>query len=240
MKSAIIFGYNEFALEIAHSLKTKYNDLSLFVLEDKDFKFLQENNFKVSKFSIDDDWSDLENEYDIDELIVFCALEDTAENIFLTISLRAVYENLIIIALSSDQESGRKLKMAGANKIIPITQTTVNIITEMLERPFVTEILNNILYSDDELQIAQVTIEQDSEVIGQNIESIDWKNRYGLLVLAIIRENLDTSFIYTKKANKEPLKEDDVLVIVGYENDIKEFEKTIGRRYNANWRNWSW
>ncbi|WP_345980774.1 NAD-binding protein [Sulfurimonas sp. HSL3-2] len=240
MRSAVIFGYNEFALEIANSLKTKYSDIALFVLEDKELRLLQDNNFKVSKFSIEDDWLNLQGEYDIDELIVFCALEDTAENIFLTISLRAVYENLIIIALSSDQESGRKLKMAGANKIIPITQTTVNIITEMIERPFVTEILNNILYSDDELKIAQVTIEKDSEVIGKSVESIDWKNRYGLLVVAIIRENLDTSFIYTKKANREAMKEDDVLVIVGYENDITEFEKTIGRRNNVNWRDWSW
>ncbi len=240
MKSAVIFGYNEFALEIANSLQTKYGDIALFVLEDKELKLLGDKSFKVSKFSIDDDWTNLQGEYDMDELIVFCALEDTAENIFLTISLRAAYENLIIIALSSDQESGRKLKMAGANKIIPITQTTVNIITEMIERPFVTEILNNILYSDDELKIAQVTIEEDSEVIGQTVESVDWKNRYGLLIVAVIRDNLDTSFIYTKKANKEPLKADDILVIVGFEGDIAEFEKTIGRRYDVSWRDWSW
>lgn len=240
MKSAIIFGYNEFALEIANSLNTRYSDIALLVLEDKELKLLQGNNFKISKFSIDDDWFKLQEQYDIDDLVVFCALEDTAENIFLTISLRAAYENIIIIALSSDQESGRKLKMAGANKIIPITQTTVNIITEMIERPFVTEILNNILYSDDELKIAQVAINKNSEVIGQTVESIDWKNRYGLLVIAIIRENLDTSFIYTKRANREPLTEDDVLVIVGYEHDILAFEKIIGRRHDANRRDWSW
>ncbi|MBU0632276.1 NAD-binding protein [bacterium] len=240
MKSAIIFGYNEFAVEIANSLKTRYSDITLLVLEDRELKLLQDNQFKVMKFSIDDDWFKLQEQYDIDDLIVFCALEDTAENIFLTISLRAAYENIVIIALSSDQESGRKLKMAGANKIIPITQTTVNIITEMIERPFVTEILNNILYSDDELKIAQVAINKDSEVLGKTVESIDWKNRYGLLVIAIIRENLDTSFIYTKRANREPLTEDDVLVIVGYERDILEFEKIIGRRHNANWRDWSW
>ena len=240
MKSAVIFGYNEFALEIANSLKTRYNDITLFFLEDKEVKMFQESQFKVSKFSIDDDWLDLQEQYDINELIVFCALEDTAENIFLTISLRAAYENLIIIALSSDQESGRKLKMAGANKIIPITQTTVNIITEMIERPFVTEILNNILYSEAELKIAQVIVEAGAGVIGEKIENVDWKHKYGLLVMAIIRENLDTSFIYTKKANREPLKEGDILVIVGFEADIVEFENKIGRRHNVNWRDWSW
>ena len=224
MKSAVIFGYNEFALEIAQSLKTKYSDITLFVLQDEDKKLLQDRGFKVAKFDLLDEWSTFETEYDLDKLIVFCALEESSQNIFLTISLRATFEKLLIIALSTDQESGRKLKMAGANKIIPITQTTVNIITEILERPLVTEILNTILFAENELKIAQWSIPKNAEFIGENIEDVDWKYKYGLVILAVIRANLDTSFIYTKKANHEPLKEGDILVIVGFKYDIEFFE----------------
>jgi Trk K+ transport system NAD-binding subunit len=130
--------------------------------------------------------------------------------------------------------------MAGANKIIPITQTTVNMITEMIERPFVTKILNDILYSDKQLKIVQVAIKEDANIIGHLVEDVDWKYHYGLLVIAVIRDNLDTSFIFTKKANKEPLKEDDILVIIGYERDIEEFEKIMGRRHYGNRSDWSW
>ncbi len=224
MKSAVIFGYNEFALEIAQSLKTKYSDITLFVLQDEDKKLLQDRGFKVAKFDLLDEWSTFETEYDLDKLIVFCALEESSQNIFLTISLRATFEKLLIIALSTDQESGRKLKMAGANKIIPITQTTVNIITEILERPLVTEILNTILFAENELKIAQWSIPKNAEFIGENIEDVDWKYKYGLIILAVIRANLDTSFIYTKKANHEPLKEGDILVIVGFKYDIEVFK----------------
>jgi Trk K+ transport system NAD-binding subunit len=224
MKSAIIFGYNEFALEIAESLKTKYSDITLLVLQDEDGNFLQDKGFKVAKFDLLDDWSSLEKEYDLENLIIFCALEETSENIFLTISLRATFEKLLIIALSNDHESGRKLKMAGANKIIPIAQTTVNIITELLERPFVTEILNNILFAENNLKIAQWSIPKNAELIGRYIEDVDWKYKYGLIILAVIRENLDTSFIYTKKANHEPLKEGNILVLVGFKNDIESLE----------------
>lgn len=240
MKSAIIFGYNEYSLEIAESLKSKYYDISLFVLEDKEIKSLALKGFSATKFDLDDEFATLHSRQDIDDVIVFCALEDTAQNIFLTISLRANFEDLIIIALSSDHESGRKLKMAGANKIIPITQTTVNIITEMIERPFVTKILNDILYSNKQLKIAQVAIKENTQIIGHYVENIDWKSRFGLLVIAVIRENLETSFIYTKKANKEPLKEDDILVVIGFEKDIEEFEKSIGRRHYGNRSDWSW
>ena len=224
MKSAVIFGYNEFALEIAQSLKKKYSDITLFVLDDGDRNLLRDKGFKVSKFDLSDDWSMFETEYILEQLIVFCALDETSENIFLTISLRAAFENLLIIALATDKESGRKLKMAGANKIIPITQTSVNIITEMLERPFVTEILNTILYADKELTIEQWIIPEGAKFIGSNIEDVDWKYKYGLVVLAVIRENLDVSFIYTKKANREPLREGDVLVIIGFKYDIAKFE----------------
>ncbi len=224
MKSAVIFGYNEFALEIAQSLKTKYSDITLFVLQDEDKKLLQDRGFKVAKFDLLDEWSTFETEYDLDKLIVFCALEESSQNIFLTISLRATFEKLLIIALSTDQESGRKLKMAGANKIIPITQTTVNIITEILERPLVTEILNTILFAENELKIAQWSIPKNAEFIGENIEDVDWKYKYGLIILAVIRANLDTSFIYTKKANHETLKEGDILVIVGFKYDKEVFK----------------
>ena len=224
MKSAVIFGYNEFALEIAQSLKKKYTDITLFVLDESDKHMLRDKGFKVSKFDLSDDWSMFEKDYVLEQMIVFCALEETSENIFLTISLRAVFEDLLIIALSTDQESGRKLKMAGANKIIPITQTSVNIITEMLERPFVTEILNTILYADKDLKIEQWIIPEGAKFIGSNIEDVDWKYKYGLVVLAVIRENLDVSFIYTKKANSQPLREGDVLVIIGFKYDIDKFE----------------
>lgn len=224
MQAAVLFGYNEFALEIAQSLKTKYSDITLLVLQDEDKKALQDKGFKVAKFDLLDEWSSLENAYDIENLIVFCALEESSQNIFLTISLRATFEKLLIIALSTDQENGRKLKMAGANKIIPITQTTVNIITEMLVRPFVTEILNTILYAENELKIAQWLIPQHATFIGHNIENVDWKYKYGLIVLAVIRENLETAFIYTKRANHEPLKAGDILIFVGFKNDIENFE----------------
>jgi Trk K+ transport system NAD-binding subunit len=240
MRSALIFGYNEYSLEIATSLKSAFYDVSMFVFDDKEYKTLTLKGFRVAKFNLDDDFSDLSHRQDLEDVIVFCALEDTAQNIFLTISLRANFEDLIIIALSSDHESGRKLKMAGANKIIPITQTTVNMITEMIERPFVTKILNDILYSDKQLKIVQVAIKEDANIIGHLVEDVDWKYHYGLLVIAVIRDNLDTSFIFTKKANKEPLKEDDILVIIGYERDIEEFEKIMGRRHYGNRSDWSW
>lgn len=240
MKSAIIFGYNEYSLEIAESLKSKYYDVSLFVLEDKEYKSLTTKGYNTLKFNLDDDFLYLSHRQDLEDIVVFCALEDTAQNIFLTISLRANFDDLIIIALSLDHESGRKLKMAGANKIIPITQTTVSMITEMIERPFVTKILNDILYSDKQLKIVQIAIKADAVIIGHIVEEVDWKCNYGLLVIAVIRDNLDTSFIFTKKANKEPLKEDDILVIIGYERDIEDFEKLMGRRHYGNRSDWGW
>lgn len=224
MRSAVIFGYNEFALETANSLQTRYSDIAVFVLEDEEKKLLQDKGFKVEKFDLSDEWLNLETKYDMKNLVVFCALEEPSENIFLTISLRAAFEKLLIIALSTDQESGRKLKMAGANKIIPITQTTVNIITEILERPMINEILNTILYSASELGISQWSVPKNATFIGQNMEHVDWKDKYGILALAIIRGKTETAFVYTKRANHEPIKEGDVLVLVGYEYDIEQFK----------------
>jgi voltage-gated potassium channel len=238
MKSAIIFGYNEYTLQIAHALQDTHRDVALYVMEDE-LQAARQSGLSVYEFDLTDDWSQLEEKYDIGELTIFCVLQDSAQNIFLTISLRSIFEDVLIIALSQNQESERKLKSAGANKTISITQTTANIITEMIERPFVTKILNDILYGGNTLKIAEIEITNQSPIIGIKIADIEWKKEYGVIVLAVVKRDFTTSFIYTKTANQEPLAAEETLIVIGSDDDISAFETKIGRRKNVDWHHWS-
>jgi voltage-gated potassium channel len=240
MKSAAIFGYNEYTLEIANALKSSYSDITIYVF-DKELEVAKQSGFNVRTFDLSDDWSELEERYDLSTLIIFCVLQESAENIFLTISLRSVLSSVLIIALSQNQESDRKLRDAGANKTISITQTTASIISEMIERPFVARVLNDILYGKDALKIVQIEItDENSSVIGRKPAQIPWKREFGIIVLAVMKQDLKTSFLYTKSANQEALCLGDLLTVVGMEEDIVLFENKVGRRSNADWRDWSW
>lgn len=224
-RSVLVFGNNEYGIEIAKNVRYKYSNITIFGLD------LYENStseFQVEKFDLSDHWDELRAEYDIDNSIIFCALKDEAQNIFLTISLRSVFKDVTIIALAKNNEDSNKLHMAGATKVIPIVETTANIITDMLKKPIVTGVLHDILYEDSKLRIIQVEV-HNADCFGNSYPAdINWSRDHGVLVLSIIRQDGTQDFIYSSKAKHNEINNGDTFIVVGYEHDLKEFQKFIG------------
>ncbi len=235
--TALIFGHNKYAHEIISNIKGNYKTLKVYTLGDEK---IEKNGYELEHFDLSDEWESLNQDIAIENSIAFCVLQNGAENIFLTISLRASFKNLTIIALASDKENARKLKLAGANKVIPLIETTSDIITNMLEKPISNKILHSILYEESALKIAQIQIGKESSFKDEELKNIDWTRYNGIVVLSVMHENRKTEFIYSSKATKHILKEGDVLVVVGFESDIQEFEKRIRSKRYVNWSHWSW
>jgi len=236
--SALIFGYNKFGQEIANSVNKSYENVIYFtkVIDDK---IDVEDDINIQIFDLTDDWSDLEKSIDIKSSIAFCVMSDEAENIFLTISLRAHFKDLIIVAIATNKESVHKLKMAGATKVIPIIETTADIITNILKKPISNKVLHDILYADSSLKIAQIEVKNAEIFNGEFPADIDWSRYRGIIVLSIMHKDLSSEFIYSSKARKRPLSNGDILIVVGYEADLLEFEKKIGSRKYVSWSDWS-
>lgn len=238
-KAALIFGYNDYALEIAKNIQAEYNNIYIFSLHSEQDILKNKSDFEIKSFDLSDKWDYINENIDLKNSIAFSVLEDNAENIFLTISLRSSFEELNIIALSNNKETANKLQMAGANKVIPLVQTTAEMISEMMEKPIVKEVFHKILFESGELKIAQIKIKDSSTYIGKSILDIDWSTKYGVVVLSIVLEDMSSEFIYSSKIKHHIISEDDMFIIVGYEADIQEFEKLIGSRCDVNWCNWS-
>ncbi|MEA3370516.1 MAG: NAD-binding protein [Campylobacterota bacterium] len=226
-KSALIFGYNDYSAQIAKNISYKYEEISVFKL-DSDEPRSDLDEFSVEMFDFSDEWTDLAETHDIENSVAFCVLEDDAENIFLTISLRAAFEDLTIIALSKNKESANKLSMAGANKVIPLVQTTATMISDILEKPVVTEVLHSILYEQSDLKVSQIEIKNSSCFKNKFPYEIEWSREHGIIVLSVLHVDGSSEFIFSSKAKHHEIKEGDVFVVVGYETDIEAFEKLIG------------
>ena len=218
--NALIFGYNDYTLEIEKNISSHYKNVQIFKLG-KD----SENCFDLSE-----NWEELSSRFDMSDCVVFCVLEDMAENIFLTISLRDSFKDLTIVALARDKESTDKLRLAGATRVLPTTQTTANVIVEMLEKPIVTEVLHSILYEKSSLQIAQIKIEDHTVFAGQYPSDIEWNTNHGIIVISVVHEDMSREFIYSSKAKHHAIKSGDTFVVVGYEQDINEFKKLVRKK----------
>ncbi len=223
----LIFGYNNYAIQIAKNIQSKYDNLLIFKFESDEVRTELEE-FDIEIFDLSDEWNELKEIYNMQKSIAFCVLEDDAQNIFLTISLRAEFPDLTIIALSRNKESANKISMAGANKVIPLIQTTASIIVDMLDKPIVTDALHSILYEENDLKVAEIEIQQHSYFEGKYPSDVEWSNEHGIIVLSVIDKEGHSEFIYSSKAKHHTIQNGDVFVVIGYEKDIEKFEKLIG------------
>ncbi|WP_324170757.1 TrkA C-terminal domain-containing protein [Sulfurimonas sp.] len=218
--NALLFGDNEFTIEIQNNISQHYKNVQVFKLNTDD----------EYSFDLSDDWDELSKKYDMTDCIVFCNLENMAENIFLTISLRDSFKHLNIIALSQDKESSDKLLLAGATRILPTTQTMANTIVEILEKPIVTKVFHDILYKNSALKIAEIKLKEETILDGKYPSDIEWSREHGIIVISIVHEDMKREFIYSSKEKHHMIKSGDTFVVVGYEQDIKDFKKFIGNK----------
>lgn len=225
-RGAIVFGYNEYAKQIALQIVDDYEQFAVFVKNESEYSAAKEAGFAVERFDLSENWESIKR-FDVYSLIVFCALEDDAENVFLTISLRSIFWDIPIIALAGDYESSAKLKSAGANKVMPKLQITANVITEMFEKPTVTEVLHDILYEESSLKIAQITVPINSHFVGKHLHDIDFSKEYDVLVLAIVDHAFSATFSFTSKGHNHHIDPEDVLVVVGYDEKIEALKSAI-------------
>ena len=202
---AIIFGYNKYAFEIAKNISSKYQEIHIYKLNENTEIIEDEKNYNISTFDLSDEWDTLSHEVNMHKSMAIVTLQDMAENIFLTISLRDSFIYLPIIAISDDKESADKLKLAGASRVIPITQTTANIIVERVEKPIITEVLHSILYEKNDLEIAQVQVENAKLFNGAYPADINWREHHNLEVLSVVHENMSREFIHSSKNKHHPI-----------------------------------
>lgn len=235
--TALIFGFNNYASEIIDNVIEKYTNVYTYSLEAKD---TANEKYKIKNFDLSDEWNEVSDIITTHNCIAFCVLEDDAQNIFLTISLRASFKDLMIVALATNNESANKLEMAGANKVIPIVKTTADIISNIITKPIATKVLHSILYEESDLKIAQILVEKADDFHGEFPADIDWSRYRGIIVLYIMHEDMSREFIYSSKTRHNSLVNGDILIVTGYEQDIQEFEKLIGSRKYVNWGNRSW
>jgi len=223
----LLFGYNDFTKEILKQLTNEHTKIHIYTMDKRLLREGKTSGYNISLFDLGDEWNEISSLHDTENLRVFRTLENDAENIFLTISLRAAFENIYIIALARNQESVNKLKIAGANKVMRILQTTANIITEYLQKPAVLETVHNLLYGESDVLLEEITIGESSPYIGQTLEALESANVHNIIILAVQDSTFKTHFSVTKKGSHHRLTLDDILIVIGYNDKLKAFEHFV-------------
>jgi voltage-gated potassium channel len=122
--------------------------------------------------------------------IIFCFFPHDGDNVFLTISARALDKNLTIIAVIENREAGEKLIAAGANKIIDPYEICGRKIHELIKKPDMTNILDHTVFGRHDLNMAEIEIPVGSYLQDSYVCNLNLNEQYNLILIGIVDKEL--------------------------------------------------
>lgn len=147
---------------------------------------------------------------------------DDAVNLFVVLSARALNANLFIISRSANQENERKMRQAGANRIVSPHRIGGQHMANIIIRPHVTDFFDVVtLDNGQELWLEEFVLAHDSLLCGQTIGDADIRRQTGVTIVAIVRR--DAGSTITPKA-ATMLESGDQLIVLGTREQLNSLE----------------
>jgi len=223
MKIAI-FGFDDYGEKVASFLNKK--DLIIVVLDEKEEVKAREKLYDVIKIhDIDDDEIAKVEEFDI----ALAVLHDEDKNLFLCLTLRDLFPDMKIIAKVSDKDNEYKYKLAGINKLINPFEVTANRIMTILKKPLTLKVIEEIIFQDNKLSFAEITIPENSFLDGKYIKDVfkDISALYNLLIIGIVDKEISENVQFVTKGFNHKIDKGDILIVVGDIDEIERFKDDL-------------
>lgn len=149
---------------------------------------------------------------------LIAALEGDAENLFVTLSARAIKQDLFIVARARQDESVPKLANAGADRVVNPQELGAARMASFVVRPHVAEFVDVVMHERSlEFRMQEFDIPPASPLAGVTLRDANLRKETGVLILAVRR--VDGSFT----TNPDPamvIEPHQVLIAVGTDDDL--------------------
>ncbi len=152
--------------------------------------------------------------------LVVCTGSD-AVNVFITLSARAMREDLFIVARAIHEDDEPKLLRAGANRAITPASVGGRRIAGLLLRPTVSELLDLVHSGGFPIFLEEVRLAPSSSVLQHTLEKARLRDDVGVTVLAIKRSGGE---LLTNPARETVLEAGDTLVALGTRDSLSRLE----------------
>ncbi len=154
------------------------------------------------------------------------ALGSDPDNLYLVLTARQARGDLFIIARALDEESERKIEVAGADKVINPSTVGGTKIAQTILKPTVVELieLGMAHQPDMELQLHEFPVSSDSGLVGKNLRDSGLRQKYGIMIIAIKREGRPMIF---NPPSDCVIEGGDILVVMGRRDDLNALESVI-------------
>jgi voltage-gated potassium channel len=156
------------------------------------------------------------------------ASDDDSDNLYIALSARVANPELLIVARASTEDAAKKLRLAGADRIVQPYQAAGRVMANYLLRPQVTAFVDVVTSAAGaDLRFEEIEVTESSGRGGKTIRELDIRNRTGALVVALRKR--DGSFD-TTPTPEAMLEVGDVLIAAGTEGELRALEQLFAPR----------
>lgn len=155
---------------------------------------------------------------------IICLFENDAINLSAVLGARTLDANIKIVTLVNNIEVESKLKLAGANFLINPNQISAMVASEYIGQPVAFDALYGILLNEDiSAEVDEIEIVEGMQIIGFDINQIDFDD-YNIVLIGVIDTKQNHKFIFNPTNIKYTIKQNDILIVIGYKSSIKELK----------------
>jgi len=158
---------------------------------------------------------------------LIAAVSTDAENVYTVLTARQLRPDLFIIGRAEADDAIRKLKHAGANRVISPYHIGAVQMAQTALRPAVVDFMALATSTDNvELTLEEVAVAPASRLAGLSLVDANLRQRFSLIVIGIQREDGRMEF------NPEPdtaIRSGDKLVVLGPSESLKLLEAEASR-----------
>lgn len=148
---------------------------------------------------------------------------DDSRNLFIVLSARALNSDLYIVARSVDAENDRKMRRAGANRVVSPYQIGGQHMANIIVRPHVTDFFDVVtLDGGIELWVEELVMGETSPLIGKTVGEANIRQTTGVSIIAMWRGGRSTI-----PDAHTLLHANDELIVIGTREQLAKLEKLM-------------
>lgn len=225
----LICGYESVAAEVARKLKS--DRMRVVVLDESPSRIEKAKNDGLVVLNYDpgniDSYRKLGIDLNTQVRSVLCLRESDVENVYTTLTIRAISKNVNITSLLMDEINRKKLLFAGVNEIIYPKGLVGLIAKELIGRPVAFEVIHALRNDYYGVNVEELVI---SDRINENIKNVGMlkNDSFKVLLLGVYKKEQEKFLFNPNKDTK--LQSGDYLLVIGQNSFIKEFDKYLHKK----------
>jgi voltage-gated potassium channel len=156
------------------------------------------------------------------------ASDDDADNLYITLSARAANPGLLIVARASNEDAGKKLQLAGADRVVQPYTAAGRVMANLVLKPQVTAFIDVVTTAaGGDLRFEEIEVTDACGQAGKTIKDVDIRRETGALVVALRKR--DGTFDTTPTPEAQ-LEAGDVLIAAGTDEELRLLENLFAPR----------